>query len=74
VWLEDLLKTGLRLHTQADRIAELGEFLGNVIAGIYQGICYGAYGEPSDFEAVAGRPHQSWADCFGALKHQQIGS
>ncbi|MDV7141563.1 SDR family oxidoreductase [Tropicimonas sp. TH_r6] len=48
-------------------ISELGEFLGTVIAGIYQGIHDGALDQPSDFEAAAGRPHQSWDDYFSAL-------
>lgn len=52
---------------KADRIAELGEFIGTVIAGIYQGIRNGALDNPSDYEAATGRPHQSWDDYFGAL-------
>lgn len=51
----------------ADRTAELGPFIGPIIGGIYDGIRLGAYDTPSDFEAVAGRPHQSWDDFFGAL-------
>ena len=51
-----------------ERIAELGEFLGSIIAGIYQGIREGHYDHPSDFEAAAGRAHQPWADYFGRLK------
>ena len=51
-----------------DRIAELGDFLGTVIAGIYEGIRLGAYDRPSDFEAAAGRPHQGWAEIFASLK------
>lgn len=52
----------------ADRKAELGDFLGPIIGGIYEGIRLGIYDVPSDFEAVAGRAHQSWADYFGSLK------
>lgn len=52
---------------KADRIAELGEFLGTVIAGIYQGIREGALDAPSDFETAAGRPHQTWDDYFATL-------
>ncbi|WP_417494394.1 SDR family oxidoreductase [Maricaulis sp.] len=51
----------------ADRTAELGEFLGSIIAGIYDGIRLGAYDNPSDFEAVTGRPHQDWAAYFRSL-------
>jgi len=53
---------------KADRIAELGEFIGTIIAGIYQGIHDGVLDHPSDFEAAAGRPHQSWQDYFNALR------
>ena len=52
---------------RVDRIAELGEFIGSVIAGIYEGIREGAYDTASDYEAVAGRPHQQWSDYFGRL-------
>lgn len=51
-----------------DRIAELGEFLGTVIAGIYEGIHDGKANNPSDFYAAAGREHQSWQDYFMGLK------
>lgn len=53
---------------RADRVAELGPFIGTVIAGIYESIRNGAYDRPGDFEAVTGRPHQSWDDYFGTLK------
>jgi NAD(P)H dehydrogenase (quinone) len=53
---------------RADRVAELGEFIGNVIAGIYQGIRTGAYNAHSDFAQAAGREHQRWGDYFQALK------
>lgn len=42
-----------------ERKAELGDFLGTVIAGIYQGIRNGANDVASDYDAVAGRPHRS---------------
>ncbi|MBT8280556.1 MAG: SDR family oxidoreductase [Muriicola sp.] len=42
-----------------ERKQELGEFLGAVIAGIYEGISRGTYNIPSDFEKAAGRPHKS---------------
>ncbi|MBU1359747.1 MAG: SDR family oxidoreductase [Gammaproteobacteria bacterium] len=53
---------------RADRIAELGGFIGNVIAGIYQGIRTGAYNAPSDFAQAAGRAHKSWSAYFQSLK------
>ena len=51
-----------------DRAAELGEFLGGVIAGIYEGISQGAVDNPSHFARAAGRPHQSWSDYFTQLQ------
>ncbi|MEN8896768.1 MAG: hypothetical protein ABF248_11880 [Yoonia sp.] len=51
----------------ADRTAELGDFIGMIIGGIYEGIRQGICDAPSDFEAVVGRPHQSWDDYFGKL-------
>ena len=53
-----------------ERIAELGEFLGNIIAGIYHGIRNGHFDNPSDYAAAAGREHQSWDDYFAALKRK----
>ena len=40
-----------------ERIAALCDFLGTVIAGIYEGIKMGANEVPSDFETAAGRAH-----------------
>ncbi|MBT51874.1 MAG: NAD(P)-dependent oxidoreductase [Mameliella sp.] len=51
----------------ADRTAELGPFIGPIIGGNYDGIRQGAYDTPGDFEAVTGRPHQSWDDYFSHL-------
>jgi NAD(P)H dehydrogenase (quinone) len=51
----------------ADRAAELGGFIGPIIGGIYEGIRQGIFDAPSDFEAVTGRPHQSWEDYFRTL-------
>ncbi len=53
---------------QAERIAELGEFIGTVIAGIYAGIRDGAHDNPSDYAQATGCPHQSWPDYFDALR------
>ena len=52
---------------RADRVAALGEFMGTVIAGIYEGIRDGANDRPSDFEAATGRPHQTWDDFFASI-------
>jgi NAD(P)H dehydrogenase (quinone) len=51
----------------ADRSAALGDFIGPIIGGIYEGIRQGAYDRPGDFKAVTGRPHQVWEDYFSAL-------
>ena len=51
-----------------ERIAELGEFLGGVIAGIYAGIREGAMDNPGQFAKAAGRQHESWADYFAHLR------
>lgn len=51
-----------------DRVAELGDFIGNVIAGIYEGIRRGANDNESHFAVAAGREHQRWADYFRRLK------
>jgi len=50
------------------RVAELGEFLGTIIAGIYTGIREGKLNNRSDFAAAAGRQHQSWPEYFDSLK------
>ncbi|OQQ10264.1 NAD(P)-dependent oxidoreductase [Vibrio splendidus] len=54
-----------------DRVSELGDFIGTVIAGIYQGILEGKSDNPSHFEQAAGRKHVSWQDYFSKLKSQQ---
>jgi NAD(P)H dehydrogenase (quinone) len=50
-----------------DRIDERGDFIGSVIAGIYQGIRDGKADNPSHFLKAAGREHQSWPDYFNSL-------
>ena len=51
-----------------DRVAELGEFIGNIIAGIYQGIREGKADNPSQYLHAAGRQHISWLDYFSSIK------
>ena len=51
-----------------ERIAELGDFIGNVIAGIYEGIRAGAANNESHFALATGRQHQSWQEYFSGLK------
>lgn len=53
---------------RADRIEALGEFMGTIIAGIYEGIRQGEHDRPSDYAAATGRPHMSWADHFASLQ------
>lgn len=48
--------------------SELGEFLGTIIAGIYQSIAEGAVDNPSDYATAAGRAHIAWGDYFASLK------
>ncbi|WP_026971028.1 SDR family oxidoreductase [Aliagarivorans marinus] len=47
--------------------SRLGEFIGTVIAGIYQGIRDGKSNNPSHYQQAAGRAHQSWDDYFSRL-------
>ena len=51
-----------------DRVAALGEFMGTIIAGIYEGIRNGAHDHPSDYEAATGRPHRPWDEWFAHLQ------
>lgn len=55
---------------QAERVAELGQFLGTVIAGIYEGIRNGAFANESQFLQAAGREHQSWEEYFKDLANR----
>lgn len=49
-------------------IVELGEHIGTIVGGIYEGISMGKVDNPSDYETAAGRRHQSWNDYFAGLK------
>ncbi|MBT7996193.1 MAG: SDR family oxidoreductase [Bacteroidetes bacterium] len=58
-----------------ERKEELGDFIGTVIAGIYEGIRNGANEIPSDFEKATGRPHKSAIEIIKAFKEKSnIGS
>lgn len=57
-----------------DRIAELGEFIGTVIAGIYHGIRDGDADNPSHYAEAAGREHASWQTFFAELAEQRATS
>jgi NAD(P)H dehydrogenase (quinone) len=56
---------------KVERIAELGSFIGTVIAGIYEGIKEGANDVPSDFEKATGRPHSSVIEMITTFKQKQ---
>ncbi|QDU89231.1 Quinone oxidoreductase 2 [Pirellulimonas nuda] len=72
-YLNDAFGTDLKYRAMSvaeyreERVAELGPFLGAVIAGIYEGIRQGACDNVSQFSAAAGRPHQSWPAYFRGL-------
>lgn len=72
-YLNDAFDTDLKYRVMSvaeyreERIAELGEFIGSVIAGIYEGIRMGASNNESHFAKAAGRPHQSWDEYFRRL-------
>lgn len=50
-----------------ERKAALGDFIGTVIAGIYEGIRSGVYDIPSDYEKATGRKHRSILDLMKAF-------
>lgn len=52
---------------RADRVSELGEFMGQVIAGIYEGIRAGKAENASHYSEAVGREHQSWDDYFDSI-------
>jgi len=56
-------------YTQ-ERKNELGEFMGNVIGGIYEGIRKGAFNVESDFYKAAGRQHKSLVEIIRNHKKQ----
>lgn len=65
----DLSYTSMSVEAyREERVAELGDFIGTVIAGIYQGIREGKSNNPSQFSIAAGREHISWQDFFDGIK------
>lgn len=56
-------------YTQ-ERKEALGDFMGTIIAGIYQSMLQGAYEVTSDFEIAAGRPHQSPLEMIKSIKNK----
>lgn len=55
---------------ETERKTELGDFIGTVIAGIYNGIKIGVNDVPSDFEKAAGRPHKSTLEIMKTFKEK----
>ena len=53
-----------------ERKKELGNFIGTVIAGIYNGIKTGVNDVNSDFEKATGRPHKSTLDLLENFKEK----
>lgn len=53
------------------RVQALGEHLGNIIAGIYEGISQDAFDVESDYVKATGRPHITWIDYFHQLEAEQ---
>lgn len=51
-----------------ERVAELGEFIGTVISGIYHGIQEGEVDNVSHFHQAAGREHESWPSYFATVR------
>ena len=52
-----------------ERKKELGEFIGCVITGIYEGIRNGIYDISSDFEKATGRPHKTPIELIQEFKN-----
>jgi len=71
VYHTNLVYTSVSVADYAkERIAALGEFMGTIIAGIYEGIKNGANDVPSDFEAATGRPHKSSIEMIKFFKNK----
>lgn len=76
-FINSVYGTNLTYHSvsvsdyEAERKAALGDFLGTVISGIYEGIKIGAQDVESDFEKAAGRPHQSPLEIIKEFKERE---
>jgi len=53
-----------------ERRKELGDFMGTIIAGIYEGILSGANDVTSDFETAVGRPHKTPLELIEAFRSE----
>lgn len=56
---------------EKERKEELGDFIGTVITGIYNGIRKGVNDVSSDFEKAAGRPHKSTIEMIRVFKEKK---
>jgi len=74
--INQVFNTNLTYHSvsvedyEKERKAELGDFIGTVITGIYNGIKLGVNDVHSDFEKAAGRPHKSTLEIMQAFKEK----
>ena len=67
----DLKFINISVHDYlASRKAALGDFLGTVISGIYEGIKDDAYDKESHFSQVVKRPHKSIYEMIQEFKNQ----
>ncbi len=55
-----------------DRKAALGEFMGTIICGIYEGIKNNAFNVTSDFEKASGRPHKMIDQVIGEFYNKPL--
>lgn len=75
-YINQVFGTNLRFNSVSvedyltERKAELGDFIGTVIAGIYQGIKNGANDILSDFEKVTGRVHKPVLEMISEFKNK----
>lgn len=53
---------------RSDRMKDLGDFIGAIIAGIYEGIRSGANDVTSDYKTVTGRSHKSTLQMINEFK------
>jgi len=56
---------------EKERKAELGDFIGPIIAGIYKGIRDGVYNIPSDYEKASGRASKSVIEMMKEFKRNK---
>ena len=59
---------------EKERKAELGDFMGSLITGIYSGIRNGTTQFESDFKTAAGREHISWSEYFRQIRKKTDGA